>query len=232
MRVFLFALAALAAAPAHAQDSQFWGNALVQGPVSDEVWLWFDASFRVTDDAGRLGQTLLRGALGTRLAPGVTAVAGYAYIRTEPAGRPGNTEHRPWQQILYPIVTGERAQIIGRTRLEQRFRADAGGMSLRVRQLMRANVPLGGAKAPRAIGWWEGFLTLSEAGWSPEAGFDQHRGFVGLGFPVGRHAVEAGYFVQRFPQPEPDTVNRAFNLTLVINLPAPKPSPPAAPPRP
>lgn len=227
----LLLLALLTATPARADDSQLWTNLLVQGPVSGPLWLWFDASLRATDDADRLGQTLLRGGLGTRLAPGVTAVGGYAFIRTDPVDRPATTEHRPWQQLLYPIVTGRRAQIVGRTRLEQRFREDAGGMSLRVRQLMRANVPLGGPQAPRALAWWEGFVTLTEAGWSPEAGFDQHRGFVGLGLPIGRHAIEAGYFVQRFPQPEPDTVNRAFNLTLVVNLPPAKSLPPAAPPR-
>lgn len=228
MHRLLVPLALLTAAPARADDSQLWTNLLVQGPVSGPLWLWFDASLRATDDAERLGQTLLRGGLGTRLAPGVTAVGGYAFIRTEPAGRPGTTEHRPWQQLLYPIVSGRRAQIVGRTRLEQRFREDADGMSLRLRQLMRASVPIAGPNAPRALAWWEGFVTLAEAGWSPAAGFDQHRGFVGLGLPVGRHAIEAGYFVQRFPQPEPDTVNRAFHLTFVVNLPAPKIPPPAA----
>ncbi|WP_448582136.1 DUF2490 domain-containing protein [Thermaurantiacus sp.] len=227
----LLALLAVAL-PARADDSQLWTSLLVQGPVSGGVWLWFDTSLRFTNDSDRLGQTLVRGALGTRLAPGVTAFGGYAFILTDPPARPALREHRPWQQLAYPIITGNRAQIVGRTRLEQRFREDAGGMSLRLRQLMRATVPLGGPQAPRALGWYEGFVTLSKAGWSPEPGFDQHRGFVGLGVPVGRNAIETGYFVQRFPQAQPDIVNRAFHLTLVVNLPGPPAPQSAAPPRP
>lgn len=219
--VALLLVGALAlASPARAEnDGQIWVNYLMQGPIRGNLWLWFDTSARFTDGSERLGQSQVRGGLGARIAPGVTAVGGYAYIRTEPADRPALSEHRPWQQLIFPIVTGERAQIVGRTRLEQRFREDAEGMSLRLRQFVRASVSLGDRRAPRAIAWYEGFITLQEAGWGPATGFDQHRGFVGMGFPLGRHALEAGYFVQRLPQAEPDTVNRAFHLTLVVNLP-------------
>ncbi len=207
------------AGPAQAQtDGQLWANVLVQGKITDDVLLWFDGSARFTDDANRLGQSLFRGALGTRVTKDLSVFAGYVHVRTTPRGGGSTVEHRPWQQASYPIFRGERAQLVGRTRLEQRFLEGEGGMSFRARQLFRLNVPLGEASAPRLVAWHEAFLTLSDTRWSPDTGFDQHRSFVGVALPMGPHAVEVGYFVQRFSQPEPDRVNRALNITLVANF--------------
>jgi hypothetical protein len=209
----------LFAYPAHADsDGQVWANALVQAPLNDNLLLWFDTSARFTDDATRLGQTLFRGGLGTRLNGHLAVHAGYVHVRTTPASGPRTVEHRGWQQALYPIIRGKRAQLVGRTRLEQRWLEGRDGMSLRARQLVRLNVPLGGKTAPRAIVWHEAFLTLADTGWSPDEGFDQHRSFVGIAVPMGPHALEIGAFSQRFPQPEPDRVNRALNVTLVANF--------------
>jgi Protein of unknown function (DUF2490) len=142
----------LFAYPAHADsDGQVWANALVQAPLNDNLLLWFDTSARFTDDATRLGQTLFRGGLGTRLNGHLAVHAGYVHVRTTPASGPRTVEHRGWQQALYPIIRGKRAQLVGRTRLEQRWLEGRDGMSLRARQLVRLNVPLGGKTAPRAI---------------------------------------------------------------------------------
>lgn len=212
-------LAGFLAGPARAEtDGQVWANVLVQGKLTDNVLLWFDGSARFTDDANRLGQSLLRGALGTRVTKDLSVFAGYVYVQTTPRAGGSTIEHRPWQQASYPIIRGARAQLVGRTRLEQRFLEGRGGMSIRARQLVRLNMPLGEATAPRFVAWHEAFLTLSDAQWSPDTGFDQHRSFVGLALPMGQHALEVGAFVQRFPQPAPDRVNRALNITLVANF--------------
>ncbi len=219
MRILCLLALLLAPLPARAStDGQLWLNMLAQGSISGDLIFWFDASGRFSDDASRLGQTLFRGAIGTRVSPNLSLVAGYVHVRTTPRTGAGTVEHRGWQQALYPIIRGERAQLIGRTRLEQRWLDGGDGMSLRARQLFRLNVPLGEASAPRFIAWHEAFLTLSDTGWSPDTGFDQHRSFVGLALPMGKHALEVGAFSQRFPQAEPDRVNRALNVTLVANF--------------
>jgi hypothetical protein len=209
----------LFASPARAQtDGQLWANVLAQGSISGDLLFWVDTSARFGDDATQLGQTLFRGAIGARVSKDLSLHAGYVHVRTTPRNGALTVEHRGWQQALYPIIRGDRAQLIGRTRLEQRWLEGRDGMSLRARQLFRLNVPLGDPSAPRFIAWHEAFLTLTDTSWSPDTGFDQHRSFVGLALPMGPHALEVGAFAQRFPQPEPDRVNRALNITLVANF--------------
>lgn len=204
---------------AHAQtDGQLWANFLAQGRISGDLIFWVDTSARFGNDATQLGQTLFRGAIGARVSPDLSLHTGYVHVRTTPSRGPQVVEHRGWQQALYPIIKGDRAQLMGRTRLEQRWLEGQGGMSLRARQLFRLSVPLGEASAPRFLAWHEAFLTLTDTSWSPDTGFDQHRSFVGLALPIGPHALEVGAFAQRFPQPEPDRVNRALNVTLVANF--------------
>lgn len=170
----------------------------------------------MADGADRLGQSLLRVALGTPVTRRLRVHAGYALVVTDPAGGPVSTEHRAWQQALYPILTGGRASLVGRTRFEQRLLEGGESTGLRFRQLLRFNLPLGGARSPSFIAWHEAFLTAKAADWGPETGFDQHRSLVGFALPVATgFALEAGCFEQRVPQPRPDIVNRAFNLTLV-----------------
>jgi hypothetical protein len=209
----------LSSGPAHAQtDGQLWANFLAQGRISGDLIFWVDTSARFSNDATQLGQTLARGGIGARVSKNLSLHAGYAHVRTTPARGTRTVEHRGWQQALYPIIRGDRAQLVGRTRLEQRWLEGQGGMSLRARQLFRLSAPLGEASAPRFLAWHESFLTLTDTSWSPDTGFDQHRSFVGLALPIGPHALEVGAFAQRFPQPEPDRVNRALNVTLVANF--------------
>lgn len=221
LKLLTCALAALGlAGPGRAvDDAQSWNALVMQGPVKGDVSVWFDGNFRFTDNATRLGQTLFRGALGWRASDDLTLWAGYAYIGTNPADAPLNVEHRAWQQATYPIIRGSRASLMGRTRLEQRWLEGAGGTGVRARQLVRFNLPLGGPKAPVAIAWHEAFLTLREANWGPDNGFDQHRSLVGLAFPLAKgRALEVGYFEQRLPQVQPDRVNAALNITLAVAL--------------
>jgi hypothetical protein len=218
-RLLLLALLQLPAAQALAEgDDQVWANVVAQGPISGDIVFLFDASVRFADNATTLRQSLVRGGIGKRLSRNLSVHAGYAHVRTTPPGGTSNVEHRGWQQAAYPILQGRRMRLTGRTRLEQRWLEDQGGMSLRIRQMVRFTVPLGDAAAPRFVAWHEGFLTLTDTGWSPDTGFDQQRSYVGITLPMGPHALEVGGFAQRFPQPDPDRVNRVLNITLVANF--------------
>jgi hypothetical protein len=213
------ALLPVASAAAEETDGQVWANALVQARISDDLLFWFDGSLRFFDGAGRLGQTLARVAVGTPVNRNLSVFAGYVFVETEPFEGVRTTEHRAWQQATYPIITGRRASVVGRTRLEQRFLEGRDGMGLRLRQQFRFNLPLGGPDLPTFVAWHEAFLTVKEADWGPETGFDQHRSFVGFGFPLAKGlSTEIGYFEQRLPQPEPDIRNRALNVTMVARF--------------
>ncbi|MGM9026870.1 DUF2490 domain-containing protein, partial [Campylobacter jejuni] len=64
--------------------------------------------------------------------------------------------------------------ITGRTRVEQRFRPDADGVGWRLRQQVRAQLPLKVGPV-RAVVWNETFVGLNTTSWDRHEGVDQVR---------------------------------------------------------
>ena len=110
-----------ATARAQEQDLQQWTLLAATGKVSGDVVIWAEVQPRITDDVGRLGQLLIRPAIGYQIDRDVQFLAGYAYVRTDPLGRRATNEHRAWQQLIWPIAKGSAGlNVFARTRLEQR----------------------------------------------------------------------------------------------------------------
>ena len=108
-----------------------------------------------------------------------------------------------------------------RTRLEQRWRSDGDGMSLRARQMMRFEYPLApGTRRVAALGSVEGFVGLKSADWGGVTGFDQVRTFVGLEIPLpGTSTLEAGYLNQtRDASGRRVDMAHVASLTLFVRL--------------
>jgi len=125
------ALLTLAAAPADAtdEDTQLWVVLHATVPLTAGLNSSFEISPRAREGAD---QVLTRASLELRLAEGLTAGAGVAYVEFD-----GGNEIRPHQQIAY--VTGPLAL---RTRLEERFFEGADRAQLRLRQQARLSFPL------------------------------------------------------------------------------------------
>jgi hypothetical protein len=209
-------LALLGAAPAAAASEDFhvWGAATATIAASDSTVIWLEAQTRFYDDAGRLGQLLLRPGIGYKLDANTTVFLGYAYVRTDQLATPHTNEHRIWQQLSFRLAgDGQGATVVGRSRLEQRFMSGSGDMGLRFRQQLRLTAPLAG-KA-RAVGWAEAFVALDDTGWGQRSGFDRLRSFAGITVPLGPSlALEPGYMNEYIRLPNQDRMNHIASLTV------------------
>jgi hypothetical protein len=206
-----------ATAMAAQEDEQVWLAQFSTIEVGQKVLLFTDVQLRITDGADRLGQVLLRPAVGYRITPSDTLFLGYAYVRTEPLNGTPTDEHRMFQQALVRVVGGPgKTTVTFRTRLEQRWLEGRSGMGWRLRQQVRLETPV--AKGLNAIVWAEPFVNFDTTSWGQRAGFDQLRGFAGVGVPIARGiAIEAGYsgqYVNRFNAP--DRMNHIGSLSLTI----------------
>lgn len=209
------------AAPARAEsDAQAWGSVVASGAVRGDLFVWLEGQVRGTDDLTGGSQIILRPAIGARIGRDAHAVAGYAFVRTDPEGGAATREHRPWQQVQFVPFRGRDGAplVISRTRLEQRMVEGRDGTAWRLRQFVRAQAPIARDGAVQAVAFTEGFFNLNATGWSRD-GVDQWRTFVGVGVPVAKRArLEPGYLNQRVFRPGQDRVNHVLSATLFVRL--------------
>ena len=130
------------------------------------------------NDASELGLTIVRTAVGRRVAPRVTVWLGHAWVpRTLGAGV--RHEQRIWQQLSLTAPAVGRWAPSARLRLEQRWLEPWQGPSHRLRVLNRAQRPLGGT--PWALfAYDEAMFTLDRTQRGPSRGFDRNRLAAGL----------------------------------------------------
>jgi hypothetical protein len=214
MRIALLALTL--AAPAAAQDVQSWNTLLLQGPVDGKLLLWAEVQPRFTNDLGRLGQFVARGAAGVRLQNDIDLVAGYHYQHNNPAPGVTSDEHRLWQQLMAPVIRRQNGSaLITRWRLEQRMFEGADDLGWRLRMLWRVQLPLHGRGTAGPLLWSETFVAFNSTDWGARAGFDQQRSFAGWLQPLSpRLNLEAGYMHQYLNRPGRDPGNHIISLTL------------------
>lgn len=206
---------ALCSGPAWAlgeQDLQAWllvtGTGQVTGPVR-----WFG---EVQPRAGllqpELQTVILRAAAGYRLNDAVSLWLGYAWT---PLLSPAFVnEHRPFQQLLVenPFTA---FRLINRSRFEQRFIQGGPPVSLRVRHMLRAVVPLGES------GWAVALFDELFVNLDPGAGLalNQNRVFLGVIKRLSPSlALEGGYlgqYVWRAPQLG-DRLNHSLLVWLAL----------------
>lgn len=194
-------------------DGQGWAAATATVPLDEKSFLWLEGQARLFDDAERLGQILLRPAIGYRIGKADSIFLGYAYVRTDQLAGPDTQEHRIWQQILFRVAgDGQGATLNGRSRLEQRFVEGSGDMGLRYRQMLRITAPL--SEKTRVVGWGEGFFALNDTKWGQRAGFDRARGFAGFAVPLGKAVIEPGYMHEKIRLRGPNRTNHIASVTI------------------
>ena len=210
------AVAFAAAAPAFAaeEDTQIWTALNVSTEIGSRGVLSMESQLRLTDDASRAGQYLVRPSIGLKLDATTTVSLGYAYVHTDPAGPAESDEHRIWQQLSYRLAgDGKGVTLTGRSRLEQRWVEGAPDMGWRFRQQLRLTAPLAGRV--RAFASSEAFFALDDTSWGQTGGFDGWRNSAGLAVPVGRSiTVEPGYTNQWIPRVGQDRVHHIANINI------------------
>lgn len=211
-------IALAAAVPSHAstrQDEQLWVNLTVMGPLSGKLVYFVEAQPRFGSGAQRPDQLLLRPAVGVKLSDHVTLYQGYARVVTPRDGTADLTEHRGFQQLSWVVGRPWGGEFSTRTRFEQRWRNDGDDMGLRLRKMLRLEIPLAG-NGLAALGYAEGFVALNDTDWGARAGFDQLRSFIGAEIPLaGRSTIELGYLNQTINQ---QAGRRRMNHVLSFSL--------------
>jgi hypothetical protein len=175
-------------------ETQYWTAAFLTARITGDkaepgLNAWFDVHGRFGSDRT---VAIVRPGLGYRFTELLSGWVGYAWVPTWLDDGPTVHEHRVWEQ---GIVQGKegflRYQV--RPRLEQRFREGQDDVGHRFRLFLRANLRVT-EEVPLDVALWaEVFLGLNETAWGQVAGFDQNRGFIGLGYTLGPARLEAGY---------------------------------------
>ncbi len=209
-------LAIVSTSPACAadEDSQIWLAANATVDVSKTWLLYGDIQMRITDDAARIGQTVIRPGIGYRIGPNTTVIIGYMFAHSDPVGPTASDEHRAWQQIAFRVTgNGKGTTVTGRTRLEQRWIVGAPDMGWRLRQQLRVTTPLN-AKL-RGIYYAEAFVTFDDTSWGQHAGLDRIRNFIGLSIPLSKKVtIEPGYINQYIVRRGRDRMHHVLSTTL------------------
>lgn len=215
-------IAAFSVTPTHAEsDVQGWGAAIASGTVRGDLFLWIEGQARATDDVGGGSQLIVRPAIGARIARDAHAVAGYAYIRTDPDRGATTHEHRLWQQVQFvPVRRGNGAPLVlSRTRLEQRMIEGRNDTGWRLRQFVRLQAPVSTRSPIQAVAFTEGFFNLNSTSAGARSGVDQWRTFVGIAIPLNKRVrLEPGYLNQQVFRRGDDRVNHVLSTTLFITL--------------
>ena len=218
------AVAALAgmltlSAPALAaeEDANVWLAQTATADLGGGAVLWLEAQQRLTNDASRLGQLLVRPAIGYRLDPTTTLFAGYAYVMSDPVGPARSNEHRLFQQLSFRIAgDGKGPTLTSRTRLEQRLLEKQPGTGWRLRQQLRLTAPLSGQV--RAVVWSEPFIGFNATAFQRE-GLGLWRNFAGVAVPLGKRlTLEPGYLNQYVVRTGRDRIDHTASLTISASL--------------
>lgn len=219
---------ALAASPAAQtrDEGGLWLMWLGQGRFADRdaplgaLRWWLDLQPRWLDDGGRYDTTLVRPGLGWALSDRVTAWAGYAYVEVDPPGRGPFVENRSWQQLTWNVPV-EGFTLATRTRLEQRFVDDRGETGWRLRQFVKATLPVSPGGDWFLSAYDEVFHDLGDTRWGQRQGLRQNRAFAGLGwrFDAERGAsLEVGYLNQWLDPRGTDVMNHILSINLFMNF--------------
>ena len=219
--------------PAHAQeDFRIWEN--ITGIVNlgsvdkrlDKWRWWVEGQGRFRDSGRAADQGLARTGLGYQLTEKASIWLGFAYVGTYPQGRKNFDEYRIWQQLLLTDKTSF-GDLTSRTRLEQRFIEDINPVEWRFREFVRFSRPIYEGSPISLVLWDEVFVRLNSTNAQNRFGFDQNRGFAGLGYTFSKQVrVEVGYMnqfiltrtVSRREQRFDQRMNHILSISMFLNL--------------
>lgn len=232
---YLFNLLVVISAPAvgHAEeDFRIWENmtAIVNlGSVDKRLdkWRWWvEAQGRFRDNGGAADQALARTGLGYQLTDKTSVWLGFAYVGNYPNSRRIFDEYRTWQQLMIADKPSF-GDVTSRTRLEQRFIEGINPVEWRLRQFVRFARPIYNGSPVSLVLWNEVFVRLNSPTPATPFGFDQNRGFAGLGYTFSNQLrIEVGYMNQsllfrtlsRRDQRFDLRMNHILSMSMFLNL--------------
>ena len=210
------AACALAAAPVHAKKAQPWPTFNITAPLGKGWSISGEVVGRIDRDGTGPSQLETRLQIGHAITRSVVLWAGYVHVVSyPPLGRAG-LEDQAVEQLNWKAGSIAGISFSSRTRLEQRFQRGVGATNWRVREQVKASVPLGRHVA--GIVWVEPFWALNQTS-GVRRGFDQLRSFAGISVPLSPHVdIEAGYLNQFLPRASGDIRNDTVPVTLYVRF--------------
>lgn len=182
----LFAAIASVPAAAAEESGSIWNAQFLKHNTGkdDRIFIRLESQQRLTQDATRLGQFVLRPYVAYVFNEDLNAGGGYAFFRTESDASPSGVifEHRAYAEVNYRLVNRPGLKIDTRTRLESRQWENIPDHSIRARSLVQVTVPV----APSGFGpvfFVEPFYNVNDSPNFP-GGFEQIRNFAGVVIPV------------------------------------------------
>jgi len=214
------------------EDFRIWENMtgiINLGAVDKRLdkWRWWvEGQGRFRDSGRAVDQGLARTGLGYQFAEKASIWLGFAYVGTYPQGRLNINEYRIWQQLLM-TDNPSFGDLTSRTRLEQRFIQDISPVEWRLREFVRFSRPIYDGSAVSLVLWDEVFVRLNSTTPRTPFGFEQNRGFAGLGYTFSKQLrVEVGYMNQflffrtiaRREQRFDQRINHILSISMFLNL--------------
>ncbi len=221
----MVALTLLTSLVAHANDTEedgrYWFNVNATGAMSLENWRWYaELQPRWRDEGKHFDQVLVRPAVSYALSKQASVWLGYAYVVTDPAGRPSFEEHRLWQQFLYNFEPIYSLNIQSRTRYEQRFIEHSNDTGYKLRQMFRFTLPSSFSQQLQWVFYDEYFINLNDTDYGAVRGFDQNRAFLGVNWAFNPQTrLEVGYLNQYVNRRQNvDAENHVLSTTLMLSF--------------
>ncbi len=159
---------------------QFWNLNFIRGQI-DQSGKWdYYLEFQPRADFDQLNRSrvLLRPAVVYNLNQSQSIWAGVLQQTDDILKL---TEFRTWQQYQR-IDQTQKVIFLNRTRFEQRFKEGETDIGLRLRHMLRAQIPAGDESQWSVVLFDEVFWGFNENGSQAMRGFDQNRFFAGLRF--------------------------------------------------
>jgi hypothetical protein len=210
-----FAGATTCAAPALADDNQYWQTASVSVNVGDGFQIQNELTLRTSDDRGfyELENALM---LGHSLNKHVTVLAGYVHNPTYLQGDFRAMERRVRSQVNFDKYKVGDVEVSGRVRVESRWRDSATGNGWRLRPYVKLALPVADEGKTRLVMTNEAFVNLNSTTFQRQDGWERTRTFVGVNTPLAKNVtVEGGYMLQHgYVRNGPDTNDHVLALTV------------------
>lgn len=218
--IILFACMQSVASAETEEDGAIWFNVNAQGKLPVENLNWYaEIQPRWREEGDHLDLVILRPGIFYKLSAKSSVWAGYANVKSHPAGRSTTEENRLWQQFLYNFDAIQGVNLQSRTRFEQRRLENSSDTGHRLRQLIRATKPLAGYSNVLLVAWDELFVHLNDTDWGASKGFDQNRLFMGGAWMIKPSVMlEIGYLNQYIHLRDIDRMNHVLSTTLYLNF--------------
>lgn len=198
------------------EDGNYWLNLHLQGDLPVQNFAWsMDTNPRWRNEGKHMDNLYLRPALFYKLNPTTNLWLGHDTIIGHPEGKSAYHETRWYQQFQYQFEPMSTVTFSDRTRLEERSRKGFHDTGHRLRQMLKATMPLKIHPKLSMVVSNELFININPTDWGARRGIDQNRLFIGANWKFNKGSyLEAGYLNQMINKTNTNLENHVITATL------------------